>query len=469
MAKSQGNVFYNIVLVIVLNLLVKPFWIFYIDRVVQVQNGNTVFGIYGKYLSLSIVLNILLDMGISNHNQLTVAQNINSASTDFTKFWNTKLLLAGIYLLVMHGIFFMLGSPSSEYPLFLMVSLIQVGTSLAIYVRSSVSGLHLFRYDAWLSVVDKFFVLVVATSIIYGMSHKLTVTYFAALQALGFFIVVVLGLVILGLHKSVFRRFSVAQLKQALYQGFPFAILIFSMGLYTRFDFFLIERYATRGAQAAGEYMAAYRFIDMIGGVGFLLANILLPVFARNLYKNKSSQSQIDFYTLLFMGGGFILASFIHYYSQEICTFLYKEGIDSTSQILSILIWSVPAMFLTNIFSSYLTAAKDLRTLILLAGFAALLYVGINISLLPTLGTKLTSSLSVITFWLLAICFVLRAMYKYHVRLQYILPIILVSVLSVGINSSLHTYLPIQYAIVANSAVGLIYMTVVYMRLKPQN
>ncbi len=463
--KGQQNVLSNIVLVILLNLLVKPFWVFYIDRVVQIQNGNTIFGIYGKYLSLAIVLNILLDMGMSNINQLDVAQDSTKMQGGFGKFWNAKLLLAAIYLIVLHIVFWALDSPRSEYGLFLMVVLIQVFSSLAIYLRSSVSGLHLFRYDAWLSVIDKFVVLVVATSLIYGMGRVIPVAVYAGLQAFGFLLVVVMAILLLGVRRRLWKRFSVSETRAALRAGLPFAVLILCMSIYTRFDFFLIERWAQEGARAAGEYMAAYRFIDIIGGVGFLFANILLSVFARNIAVDKSSQPTIDFYTLLFVGGGFILSSFLHYNSAEITDLLYREGVSSTSASLAVLIWSVPAVFLTNIYSSYLTAARDLRFLIIAALVAAVFYLGINISLLPSLGIMLTSYMSSITFWVLAIIFILRCGAKYKVSMSYPLVLIGIALLGLGANYWMHQRLDLMTTVVANVLMGALLASSVYVRL----
>ncbi|MDR1761211.1 MAG: hypothetical protein LBR55_02050, partial [Bacteroidales bacterium] len=53
----------NLILLVFLNILVKPFWIFGIDRTVQNTVGAHDYGIYAALFSLSIILNIFLDMG----------------------------------------------------------------------------------------------------------------------------------------------------------------------------------------------------------------------------------------------------------------------------------------------------------------------------------------------------------------------------------------------------------------------
>ena len=51
---------------IILNLLVKPVWIFVIDRQVQNIVGHEAYGIYFALLNLTLVLSFLADAGLSN-------------------------------------------------------------------------------------------------------------------------------------------------------------------------------------------------------------------------------------------------------------------------------------------------------------------------------------------------------------------------------------------------------------------
>ena len=63
----------NLALVLFLNLLVKPFWIFGIDRTVQNVVGSEGYGFYFSLFSLSLLLNIFLDFGITNFNNRSIA------------------------------------------------------------------------------------------------------------------------------------------------------------------------------------------------------------------------------------------------------------------------------------------------------------------------------------------------------------------------------------------------------------
>ena len=165
--KNQSKVFGNIVLIIVLNFLVKPFWVFGIDTMVQNQVGNVDYGIYGKYLSLSFVFSILMDMGMTNYNQRNIAADQSALQREYHSLWKTKWWLVLFYVIFMHILFILLSHPWREYPIFVAVLSMQVFTSLALFIRSAVSGLHLYRWDSFLSMFDKVFALLVCATILY--------------------------------------------------------------------------------------------------------------------------------------------------------------------------------------------------------------------------------------------------------------------------------------------------------------
>ena len=61
-------------LLLALNLLIKPIWIFGIDRTVQNITG-TDYGFYYSIFNFSILFSIFLDLGITGFNNRQVSQN----------------------------------------------------------------------------------------------------------------------------------------------------------------------------------------------------------------------------------------------------------------------------------------------------------------------------------------------------------------------------------------------------------
>ena len=99
----------GLVLMLILNLLIKPIAIFGIDAKVQNSVGSEQYGIYFSLLSFSFLFNILLDFGISNYNTKRVAQHQKEAISDFGKMLVLRGGLFVIYAIVSYSIAFILG------------------------------------------------------------------------------------------------------------------------------------------------------------------------------------------------------------------------------------------------------------------------------------------------------------------------------------------------------------------------
>ena len=64
----------NLILLVILNLIVKPISIFGIDATVQNRVGADDYGLYFSLLTLTLLFNIILDLGINNFTTKNIAQ-----------------------------------------------------------------------------------------------------------------------------------------------------------------------------------------------------------------------------------------------------------------------------------------------------------------------------------------------------------------------------------------------------------
>ncbi|MBK7429569.1 MAG: oligosaccharide flippase family protein [Bacteroidetes bacterium] len=90
----------NLGLVLLLNLLIKPYWIIGIDRNVQIAVGTEQYGFYYAIFSFSFILNILLDFGITNFNNKNISQNNHLLSKHLSSIIVLRIMLAVIFALV---------------------------------------------------------------------------------------------------------------------------------------------------------------------------------------------------------------------------------------------------------------------------------------------------------------------------------------------------------------------------------
>src|SRR5690606_11557829 len=99
----------NLLFVIAVNLLVKPLWIFMIDRTVQNKVGHADYGMYQALFNLGLVFQILLDFGINSYNSKSLAENPKKIRLLFPPMVSARLALSGFYLIAVTAIGFALG------------------------------------------------------------------------------------------------------------------------------------------------------------------------------------------------------------------------------------------------------------------------------------------------------------------------------------------------------------------------
>ena len=110
----------NLALLLLLNLLIKPFWILGIDRSVQNAVSPQSFGIYSAIFSFSLLLNILLDFGITNFNNKNIAQNNNLLNKHLSSIVLLRVALGAVYFIITIAAGFIIGYTTDEL-LMLMV------------------------------------------------------------------------------------------------------------------------------------------------------------------------------------------------------------------------------------------------------------------------------------------------------------------------------------------------------------
>ena len=90
----------NLALLVLLNLLIKPFFIFGIDRTVQNTVGLEDYGFYFSIFNFAFLFYILLDAGLTNFNNRNIAQNNHLLNEHFSGIISIKFLLALVYFVV---------------------------------------------------------------------------------------------------------------------------------------------------------------------------------------------------------------------------------------------------------------------------------------------------------------------------------------------------------------------------------
>ena len=107
----------NLSLLLFLNFLIKPFWIFGIDRSIQNVVGAEGYGMFYALFNLSFLFNIMLDLGITNYNNRHIAQNEQLAGKNLLGVAYIKFGGALLYSLLTFSMAVLLGYEGNQMTL----------------------------------------------------------------------------------------------------------------------------------------------------------------------------------------------------------------------------------------------------------------------------------------------------------------------------------------------------------------
>lgn len=268
--------------VVLANLIIKPLWILGVDRGVQNAVGEAEYGLYFVVFNFAYIFNILLDWGVTNFNTRNIAQHPQLIRKHLSGILTIKMLLLGAYLLVTLTIGLLMGYSSRQFMLLIWLCINQFLNSLIVYLRSNFEGLLLFRMDSLLSVLDRILMIVICGSLLFLRDSDFTIEWFVYAQTVAYVVTALVALISLarrtGLRKLYFSwPFTWAILRKSA----PFALLVLLMASYNRLDSVLLQHLLPNGTSQAGIYAGAFRLLDALTMIAYLVSVLLLPIYAK--------------------------------------------------------------------------------------------------------------------------------------------------------------------------------------------
>jgi O-antigen/teichoic acid export membrane protein len=433
----------NLFILLFLNLLIKGFWILGIDRSVQNAVGTEGYGMYFAIFNFTFLFNILLDFGITNFNNRNIAQNHHLVNKYVSSILILKFLLFAVYCFITLGAGLIIGYNAHQMGMLGILVINQFLISFVLYLRSNISGLHFFKTDSCISVLDRALMIIICGVLLLGHATKqhFKIEWFIYAQTAAYLITAVVAFVIV-VYKSKFRKLSWNRpfFVMIVKQSFPFAILVLLMAFYNRIDSVMLERIlpGKTGEQQAGVYASAYRLLDATNMIAYLFSVILLPMFARMLKFKESVEklARLSF-TLLFILSIMVAVGSL-FYSSEIMRMLYPQQIingikeydsvfnlriEQTSVIFGMLMAGFIPISTTYVFGTLLTANGNLKQLNIVAACGMVLNISLNFILIPAFQSIGSAYASLITQFLSAIVqvIIVQFVFKFHINKIYLL------------------------------------------------
>jgi len=388
----QGNFLTNLILSLFLNLLIKPFSLLYIDAEVQNRVGAHDYGLYFSLLNLSVLFNILIDLGINNYTIRTMARDPDLATKHVGRIITLRFLLFVIYALFTLVIGFIIGYRGFEITILLVLVVNQLFIMFTAYARSYFSGLHYFKTDAVISVLDRFLLIVFCGFLLlYHTSYNsFQIEWYVWVQTICYLITALISFVVLSkivrIKEFKFdKNFSIDAIKESL----PYALLILLMIIYTRSDSVILERLHTNGSFEAGVYAQGFRLLDALYMFGMVFVMLLFPMFSRILKRStKEVVPLLQTSGNLLIGGCGVLVVSLCFNAESVLSWIYDSNIQESKASFIWLMLGFFAISINFIFGTLLSANGNFKMLNIISGIAVLINLGLNFMFAPTYGAE---------------------------------------------------------------------------------
>lgn len=443
----------NLALVLVLNLLIKPFWILGVDRAVQNAVGSEAYGLYYALFNFSFLLNIILDLGITNFNNKNIAQNNHLLEKHLSSIIVLRLFLAALYIAITFIVGWVIGYSFIQMKMLFVLAFNQILISFILYLRSNIAGLHLFKTDSFISVLDRLIMISICGILLWGniTTQQFQLSWFIYAQTASYILTVIITLVIV-LDKAKLKKlswdypFSLMILKKS----YPYAVLVLLMTFYNRIDTVMLERRLLDGAQQSGIYASAYRLLDAANMIAFLFAGLLLPMFAKMLKMKESIEELVRLAFTLLVVPAIIVGIGSYFYQYPLMKLLYHEHIDESAKVFGLLMFCFVAISTTYIFGTLLTANGNLKELNFMAASGMVINVILNLILIPDFKASGSAVSSLITQFVTAVFQVLLVQYLFKFKINYrfllslacfIVGVVLINIVSLRVYYTAHNWM----------------------------
>ncbi len=397
--------FSNLLFSLLLNLLIKPIAIFGIDAQVQNVVGLDNYGLYFSLLSLSLILNILMDLGINNYVIKTVAKNHVEAKTQIGSVLVLRLVLFLFYLGFLFCIAFLLGYDSEALKLLFLLGLNQLFIVFIAYFRGFFSGLQHYKLDSFFAVFDRIILILTAGSVLlFSTGYKMTIPLYVGLQTVGYFLTCAFAFIFFKrLIGKINWKIDLQHFKSVLQKSLPYALLIILMSIYTRIDGVLLHELGENGNMQAGIYAKGFRLLDALYMFGMIFAGLLFPMFSNVLQESLQKVRELVQLSANFLMSGVIVVVFIIVLHHQYILQLIYTSFEGAELPFIWLMLSFIGISMNFVFGTLLTANGNLKELNIISAIGVVINISLNMFLIPKYGAAGAGITAFITQIIMAI------------------------------------------------------------------
>jgi len=365
--------------------LVKPAWIF-TEFWVHNQVGHEAWGQYTALLSFSFLFVTLSDLGLNQYTTAKLASEPQLVKSYFPNLLTLKLILAGIYPLLMGILGWLWGYTGNEIFLLVLIALIHGGSQIKQFYRANFQAMQAFGVDAYASITERFLLLILVWVLLFTYID-VTLFIYARMTAVLIAVGVFSG-IIRRMYGKMLIRLDFSQIKPLLSASLAFALITILNSFLDKVDQVMLERIA--GERETSLYAAAYRWVDAVNMYLNIVLAIYFARFAKFVGKEQDQKDLLKSSQIFTTLPILFISIWIFFFGQAFIEFLFTNSttaeIQVMTQCLKVLFIAVAVNGCCWLYGTYLSATGYIKYVnwIILLGIVGNIIA--NLWLIPSLG-----------------------------------------------------------------------------------
>ena len=381
--------------------------------------GVEKYGLFGFATSLTGILAITVDLGISTHIVRHIATDYDSAPHYLGNAIPLKSIFAiGTIILTLIVLILM----KSDELTIIVTLLFTIEMIIRSFIGLFNGTFQAFEEGKYQGIANTTLHLILLIFILISIFANFGIIGIAISYILAN--ALVLGYMYYALKKNVTKPkfdLDIEFCKKITRYSLPFAVTSLLYIIYYSIDVVMLQNMV--GSYATGIYNATYKLISVLTLFYSVYTAVIFPVMSR-FFKDDESMLLISFeksikYLMMVI---IPIAIATMFYSLDIIQLIYGNKYDPASSVLSILIWTVCLLFVSGACNTLLNASHKEVAVTKIYTIAAIFNVILNLFMIPYLsydGAAITTVLSDILIVIIQIYIIYRLGHRPNKKLYY--------------------------------------------------
>ena len=392
--------------------LLSYFLIIYIARLL----GSEGLGVYSFAFAFVGLFGLFYDFGITAFFIKEVSYNRKNIEKYFGNYASLKLVFCIIAMLLpMISIIFLKRSLDVNIIVYL-ASISLFFQNYSYVARNTFQAYQEMHYDAFVRIAERIIAFTLGLYVLssgYGLTAFLLVLVFSNLVSL------IISIIFLKkIHVDFNFKVDYSMWKNILKNSWPFWLSFVFIQIYFQVDTVMLS--FMKGYEATGLYNAAYKLINAVAKIPWIVVAVLFPVMSE-LYANLSKEPlkkvlEKGMHVMAIVSIPMIIG--VSLLADRIIFFIYKDGFHDSAIVLKILIWTTIFVFLSNIIGWFLNAINMQKIFTYTTGISLIINVILNALLIPYfsyIGASIATLVTTIINFLLLYYFNMKSGYYINI------------------------------------------------------